>query len=145
MEVISPCSGRTRRARHQGRGERPLGGLCWLRTSSLASRLPSARGPGPGSLGWQQGSELSARVAAAAAAAPGLPGGTTRTPPRPSWARSLATPRTAPDTGPWCLSSPVPIVIVALASECSRPAPSAAPAPGTSAPRAYSPVFPALD
>lgn len=129
MEVISPCSGRTRRARHQGRGERPLGGLCWLRTSFLASRLPSARGPGPGSLGWQQGAELSARVAAAAAASPGLPGGTTRTPP-PSWARSLATPRIALDAGPWCLSSPVPIVIVALASERSRPAPLAAPRRG---------------
>ncbi|XP_047638811.1 uncharacterized protein LOC125128664 [Phacochoerus africanus] len=57
--VISPRSGRARRARLRGRGERPFGGR-WarFRSSSPATRLPSAcgptSGPGPGSLGLHE-------------------------------------------------------------------------------------------
>lgn len=148
--MISRCLGRVRRARHRGRGERPLGGRsAGLRTSSPAPRLPSAPRSGPQVPGLATRLQpLGARGGGGGGSrAPGWDWGrqASRSTPSPSWARSLAAALTARDPGPWCLSSVVRIVIASLASEPSRPTLLAPPAPGSPAPRAYSLVSPARD
>lgn len=67
--------------------------LCWAQDLLSCPRLPSARSPGPGSLGWQRGSKLPACVVAAAAA-PGLLVGT-------GAGKRLGAPHPPPGRGVW--------------------------------------------